>query len=94
MAEAIVHVDAPRMASKGTISPKAILALVFPSVGTLILVVLHALLDPKIDPVVLAAIFGVVDSLLAALGAYLGPPGQVQVPAIVEPVVEAREAAA
>jgi len=89
MADAVVHIDAPRMASKGTISPKTILALVFPSVGTLVLVGLHALLDPKVDPVVLAAVFGVVDSLLAALGAYLGPPGQVQVPAVVEPVLPA-----
>lgn len=69
-----------QMATPSTVSPKALLALLFPSIGTAVLVVLHVLLDPRLDPELVVAIVGVVDALLAGLGAYVGAPGQVVVP--------------
>lgn len=68
---------ATSMASPITISPKAVLALLFPAVGTVVMLVLHSVLDPKLDPTLVAAIVGIVDPLLALAGAYVGAPGQV-----------------
>jgi hypothetical protein len=59
------------------ISPKAILAAVFPMVGTAVMTLLHQTLDPNLDPTLVAGIVGVVDALLALAGAYLGNPGTV-----------------
>jgi len=93
--EAIVHVDAPRMASKGTLSPKTILAAVVPTLGGLIAVAIEWAVTGHLDRLELTtALTAFGSALVAGLGAYVGAPGQVQVPAIVEPVVEAREAAA
>jgi MFS-type transporter involved in bile tolerance (Atg22 family) len=55
---------------------KAILALVFPSVGTVILALLDQVLSPDLDPTLKVAIVGLVNALLAALGAYIGKPGE------------------
>ena len=95
MPEAIVRVDAPRMASKGTLSPKTILAAVVPTLGGLIAVAIEWAVTGHLDRLELTtALTAFGSALVAGLGAYVGAPGQVQVPAIVEPVVEAREAAA
>jgi hypothetical protein len=64
------------MRTKG-ISPKAVLAAVFPMVGTAVMALLHGTLDPAMDPTLVAGIVGVVDALLALAGAYLGNPGNV-----------------
>lgn len=80
-----VKVDSPAMASPGTISPKAILALVLPAVGTLVLALVNEYVTVHMDTTLKVAIVGVVNSLLAALGAYVGKPGEVVVPAAVVP---------
>lgn len=59
------------------ISPKAVLAALFPAIGTAIMALLHGSLDPAMDPTLVAGIVGVVDALLALAGAYLGNPGTV-----------------
>jgi hypothetical protein len=77
-----VQVDAPRMASPGTISPKAILATALPALATLAAVIIQWAVSGEFDKAELAtAVSGVVASLLSGLGAYLGAPGQVEVPA-------------
>lgn len=68
-----------RMASSSTISPKALLALVFPAVGTLVLAVVNEYVTVHMDSTLKIAVVGVVNALLAALGAYVGAPGQVVV---------------
>jgi hypothetical protein len=45
-------------------------------VGTVILALLDQALSPDIDPTLKVAIVGLVNSLLAALGAYIGRPGE------------------
>lgn len=62
---------------KGAVSPKTILALVLPSIGTLVLVLVNELLAPHLDSTLKVAIVGVVNALLAALGAWVGKPGAV-----------------
>src|ERR1044072_1055994 len=77
-----VKVEAPRMASADTISPKAILAATLPAVATLVAVIVQWAVTGEFDKAELTtAIVGVVTSALSGLGAYLGAPGQVQVPA-------------
>jgi len=91
MPEAIVHVDAPRMASKGTLSPKAILAAIVPTLGGLIAVAIEWAVTGHLDRLELTtALTAFGSALVAGLGAYVGAPGQVQVPAVVEPVIEAQ----
>jgi hypothetical protein len=68
-----------QMASPSTISPKAILALVLPAVGTLVLALVNEFAAPHMSSTLKVAIVGVVNALLAALGAYVGAPGQVTV---------------
>jgi capsular polysaccharide biosynthesis protein len=63
----------------GAISPKAILALVFPAVGTLVLALVNEFVTVHMDSTLKVAVVGVVNALLAAAGAYVGAPGQVQV---------------
>jgi hypothetical protein len=63
----------------GAVSPKAILALVFPAVGTLVLALVNEYAAPHMDSTLKIATVGVVNALLAAAGAYVGAPGQVQV---------------
>jgi hypothetical protein len=70
---------ASQMATPSTISPKAILALVFPAVGTLVLALLDEFVTVHMDSVLKVAVVGVVNALLAGLGAYLGSPGQVTI---------------
>jgi hypothetical protein len=95
MPDALVHIDAPRMASKGTLSPKTILAAVVPTLGGLIAVAIEWAVTGHLDRLELTtALTAFGSALVAGLGAYVGAPGQVQVPAVIEPVVEAREAAA
>jgi capsular polysaccharide biosynthesis protein len=69
---------ATAMAS-GAISPKAILALVFPAVGTLVLALVNEFVTVHMDSTLKIATVGVVNALLAALGAYVGAPGHVVV---------------
>jgi capsular polysaccharide biosynthesis protein len=68
-----------QMASPSTISPKAILALVLPAVGTLVLALVNEFVTVHMDTTLKIAVVGVVNALLAALGAYVGSPGQVVV---------------
>ena len=56
---------------------KAVLALVFPAVGTLVLALINEFATPHMSSTLKVAIVGVVNALLAAAGAYLGQPGQV-----------------
>jgi hypothetical protein len=63
----------------GAISPKAILALVFPAVGTLVLALVNEFVTVHMDSTLKVAVVGVVNALLAALGAYVGAPGHVVV---------------
>jgi hypothetical protein len=63
----------------GAISPKAILALVFPAVGTLVLALINEFVTVHMDSTLKVAVVGVVNALLAALGAYVGAPGHVVV---------------
>jgi hypothetical protein len=58
---------------------KAILALVFPAVGTLVLALVNEYASVHLDSTLKVAIVGAVNALLAAAGAYLGTPGQVVV---------------
>jgi hypothetical protein len=62
------------------ISPKAILAVLFPFIGTIVLVLLEQYVVGDMDPTLKVAIVGAVDALLAYLGAYVGKPGEVRVP--------------
>jgi len=88
MANAVVHIDAPRMASKGTISPKAILAAVVPTLGGLVAVGIEWAITGHLDRLELTtALTAFGSALIAGIGAYAGAPGQVQVPAVVEPVI-------
>lgn len=75
-----VKVDASRMASASTISPKAILATALPAIATLAAVLIQWAVSGEFDKAELAtAVSGVVASLLSGLGAYLGAPGEVAV---------------
>jgi len=56
---------------------KALLALVFPAVGTLVLALVNEFVTVHLDSTLKVAVVGVVNALLAAIGAYLGSPGQV-----------------
>jgi hypothetical protein len=77
-----VKVDAPRMASAGTISPKAILAAALPALATLAAVIVQWAISGEFNkPELTTAIVGVVSALLSGLGAYLGAPGTVAIPA-------------
>jgi hypothetical protein len=77
-----VKVDAPRMATATTLSPKAILAATLPALATLAAVIVQWAVTGEFDKAELTtAIVGVVTSALSGLGAYLGAPGNVQVPA-------------
>jgi len=80
-----VKVDAPRMATATTLSPKAILAATLPALATLAAVIVQWAVTGEFDKAELTtAIVGVVTSALSGLGAYLGAPGNVQVPAEVK----------
>jgi capsular polysaccharide biosynthesis protein len=68
-----------QMASPSTISPKAILALVLPALGTLVLALVNEFVTVHMDTTLKIAVVGAVNALLAALGAYVGAPGQVTV---------------
>jgi hypothetical protein len=70
---------ATKMASSKTISPKAVLALIFPTVGTLVLVLVNEFLTVHMDSTLKVAVVGLVNALLAAAGAYVGAPGSVVV---------------
>jgi capsular polysaccharide biosynthesis protein len=70
---------ASQMATPQTISPKTVLALVFPAVGTLVLALVNEFVVVHLDSTIKVAVVGVVNAALAALGAYLGAPGQVTV---------------
>jgi capsular polysaccharide biosynthesis protein len=70
---------ASQMATPSTISPKTILALAFPALGTLVLALVNEFVTVHMDSTLKVAVVGVVNALLAALGAYLGAPGQVTV---------------
>jgi len=61
----------------GAISPKALLALVLPAVGTLVLALVNEYVTVHMDTTLKIAVVGVVNALLAAAGAYVGKPGQV-----------------
>jgi hypothetical protein len=63
----------------GEISPKAILALILPAVGTLVLALVNEFIVVHVDTTLKIAIVGLVNALLAAAGAYLGKPGSVVV---------------
>jgi hypothetical protein len=77
-----VKVEAPRMASATTISPKAILAATLPAIATLAAIIVQWAVTGEFDKAELTtAIVGVVTSALSGLGAYLGAPGNVQVEA-------------
>jgi hypothetical protein len=69
---------ANRMAP-GTVSPKALLALVLPAVGTLVLALVNTYVTIHLDTSLKIAVVGVVNALLAAAGAYVGKPGSVVV---------------
>jgi hypothetical protein len=62
------------------ISPKAILAVLFPFLGTIAMILLEQYVVGDLDPTLKVAIVGAVDALLAYLGAYVGKPGEVRVP--------------
>ena len=95
MADAVVHIDAPRMASKGTISPKAILAAVVPTLGGLVAVGIEWAITGHLDRLELTtALTAFGSALVAGIGAYVGAPGQVLVPAKVAPEVPMEEAPA
>lgn len=70
---------ATRMASPTTVSPKALLALVLPAVGTLVLAVVNEYVTVHMSSTLKIAVVGVVNALLAAAGAYVGKPGAVVV---------------
>ena len=70
---------ATKMATPQTISPKALAALVLPAVGTLILALVNEFVTVHMDSTLKVAVVGVVNAALAAVGAYLAPPGQVTV---------------
>lgn len=78
MAGTVVR-TAPEMATPQTISPKALAALVFPAVGTLVLALVNEFVTVHMDTTLKIAVVGVVNALLSAAGAYLAPPGQVKV---------------
>jgi hypothetical protein len=71
-------VEADKMAN-GQISPKAILALVLPALGTLVLALVNEFVTVHMDTTLKIAVVGAVNALLAALGAYVGKPGEVVV---------------
>jgi chromate transport protein ChrA len=56
---------------------KAILALVFPAVGTVVLALVNEYATVHLDSTLKVAIVGLVNAALAALGAWVGAPGQV-----------------
>jgi len=56
---------------------KALLALIFPAVGTLVLALVNEFVTVHLDSTLKVAVVGVVNALLAAAGAYIGAPGQV-----------------
>jgi len=73
------------MATATTLSPKAILAATLPALATLAAVIVQWAVTGEFDKAELTtAIVGVVTSALSGLGAYLGAPGNVQVPAEVK----------
>ncbi len=76
---ATVKRKATRMATATTISPKALLALVLPALGTLVLALVNEFAAPHMSSTLKVAVVGVVNALLAAAGAYAGKPGNVVV---------------
>jgi hypothetical protein len=52
---------------------------VFPAVGTLVLALVNEFVTVHMDSTLKIAVVGVVNAALAALGAYLGAPGQVTI---------------
>ena len=81
-----VKVQAPKMATPGTISPKAILAFVVPTLGGLIAVGIQWGVTGAFDKAELVtALTAVGSALVAGLGAYAGAPGAVQVAADIVP---------
>ncbi len=77
-----VEVDAPRMASADTISPKTILAFVVPTLGGLLAVAIQWAVTGEFDKAeLITALTAVGSALVAGLGAYVGAPGKVAVPA-------------
>lgn len=73
----MAHVQRKAVRTVDPVNPKALLALVFPAVGTLVLALANELLTPHVDSTLKVAIVGVVNAILAAVGAYLGSPGTV-----------------
>lgn len=70
----------PKMATASTISPKAILAAVVPTLGGLIAVAIEYAVTGDLDRLELTtALTAFGSALVAGLGAYLGAPGQVVV---------------
>lgn len=63
----------------GQISPKALLALVLPAVGTLVLALTNEFVTVHASSTMKVAVVGCVNALLAAAGAYVGTPGSVVV---------------
>ena len=63
--------------ASSTPNMKAVLALVFPAVGTLVLALVNEYVTVHLDSTLKVAVVGVVNAALAALGAYIGAPGQV-----------------
>jgi hypothetical protein len=61
------------------VSPKAVLATVYPLIGTILLAIADGVADIDISPTWKVIIVGVVNVLLALLGAVTGDPGNVRV---------------
>jgi hypothetical protein len=68
-----------RMATKRTLSPKAIWATVLPLLGTAALGALNALVTIHADTTAKIIVVGAANVILAAIGSYQAPPGQVVV---------------
>jgi hypothetical protein len=74
----MAHVERKAIRTASTApNMKAILALVFPAVGTVVLALVNEYATVHLDSTLKVAIVGLVNAALAALGAYLGAPGQV-----------------
>lgn len=58
---------------------KALLALVLPAVGTLVLALVNEFVTVHASSTMKVAVVGCVNALLAAAGAYVGKPGSVVV---------------
>jgi hypothetical protein len=68
-----------RMATKRTISPKVVWAAVAPILGTALLAALNSVATIHADSTVKIIAVGVANVILAAIGGYTAPPGQVTV---------------